>query len=301
MGDLVGQYVGQTRIKTQEVCQRARGGVLFIDEAYGLYQSGSADSGGGGGSNQFGQEAIEVLLQFMENDDTSLVIMAGYPEQMEDLLKNGNAGFNSRIGEQGRFMFEDYKPDVLLKIALSKVKNTGYTEEFSKKLHAIFAALYKFKDKDWANARTAENTISKIKSNYRAKHLSGPIDVNAIPDDLMRLIRILTDEEEKALLKELNDMIGLQRVKDELHKIFGMAKANRILLEKFRMRNRPGSDLTFVFEGNPGTGKTTVARLMGKILAGYGLISRIRSQGIWQREHCQFCEGRFCETCERDV
>ena len=272
VGDLVGQYIGQTRVKTQEVCQRARGGVLFIDEAYGLYQSGSADSGGGSGSNQFGQEAIEVLLQFMENDDTSLVIMAGYPEQMEDLLKNGNAGFNSRIGEQGRFIFEDYKPDVLLKIALSKVKNTGYTEEFCKKLHAIFAALYRFKDKDWANARTAENTISKIKSNYRAMHLTGPIDVNAIPDDLMRLIRILTDEEEKALLKELNDMIGLQRVKDELHKIFGMAKANRILLEKLGRVDQDMSDLTFVFEGNPGTGKTTVARLMGKILAGYGLI-----------------------------
>ena len=196
VGDLVGQYVGQTRIKTQEVCQKARGGVLFIDEAYGLYQSGSADTGGGGGSNQFGQEVIEVLLQFMENDDTSLVIMAGYPKEMEDLLKNGNAGFNSRIGEQGRFMFEDYKPDVLLKIALSKVKGTGHTEEFSKKLRAIFAALYRFKDTDWANARTAENTISKIKSNYRAKHLTGPLDVNAIPDDLMRLIKVLTPDEE---------------------------------------------------------------------------------------------------------
>ena len=273
VGDLVGQYVGQTRIKTQEVCQKARGGVLFIDEAYGLYQSGSADTGGGGGSNQFGQEAIEVLLQFMENDDTSLVIMAGYQKEMEDLLKHGNAGFNSRIGEQGRFMFEDYKPEVLLKIALSKVKGTGYTDEFSKKLRAIFAALYRFKDTDWANARTAENTISKIKSNYRAKHLTGSLDVNAIPDDLMRLIKVLSPDEEASLKKELDDLIGLSGVKRELNKIFGQAKANRIRLEKFSDAQNTMSDLTFVFEGNPGTGKTTVARLMGKILAGYGLIS----------------------------
>ena len=271
VGDLVGQYVGQTRIKTQEVCQRARGGVLFIDEAYGLYQSGEADSGGGGGSNQFGQEAIEVLLQFMENDETSLVIMAGYPKEMEDLLKNGNAGFNSRIGEQGRFNFEDYSPDVLLRIALAKMKGAVYTEQFSKNLRAIFSALFRFKDKDWANARTAENTISKIKSNYRALQLTGPYDSNAIPDDLMRLIRVLTPEEEAELLKELNGMIGLRKVKAELQKIFNAAKADRILIEELG-DSQAISDLTFVFEGNPGTGKTTVARLMGKILAGYGMI-----------------------------
>ena len=284
VGDLVGQYVGQTRVKTQEVCQRARGGVLFIDEAYGLYQSGEADSGGGGGSNQFGQEAIEVLLQFMENDETSLVIMAGYPKEMEDLLKNGNAGFNSRIGEQGRFNFEDYSPDVLLRIALAKMKGAEYTEQFSKNLHAIFSALFRFKDKDWANARTAENTISKIKSNYRALQLSGPYDSNAIPDDLMRLIRVLTPDEEAELKKELNDMIGLAKVKTELDNIFDVAKANRIRLEKLGA-DQVMPDLTFVFEGNPGTGKTTVARLMGKILAGYGVIK--------SGEVKEYCKGQI--------
>ena len=170
VGDLIAGYVGQTRIKTQEICQKASGGVLFIDEAYGLYQSQGVEGGG----NNFGQEAIEVLLQFMENDDKSIVILAGYTEPIQDLLTNGNVGFNSRIGEQGRFMFEDYSPEILLEIALSRIKDKGATDEFSHKLLGIFSILYRFKDKDWANARTAENNISKISSNYRLQSLSGP-------------------------------------------------------------------------------------------------------------------------------
>lgn len=270
--DLISQFVGHTRIKTQEVCLSARGGVLFIDEAYGLFQSGSVDSKTGEDFNQYGREAIEILQQFMENDNTSLVIMAGYPEEMDDFLKNGNNGFDSRIGVQGRFEFKDYEPNVLLEIALAQLKGEKYTEPFKQKLNAIFTVLHRFKDKKWANARTAENIISKIKSNYRSKRLSGPYDVNSIPIEYMRLIQVFTPQEEMSITKELDDMIGLEKVKTELHRLFDEASYNRVLLEKIGEIGQDMPDLTFVFEGNPGTGKTTVARLMGKILAGYGLL-----------------------------
>lgn len=272
VGNLVGEYVGQTRIKTEAVCQKARGGVLFIDEAYGFYQSEKSGSGGGGGSNQYGLEAIEVLLQFMENDDSSLVILAGYQRKMEDMLKNSNEGFNSRIGNQGRFYFEDYNPDTLLKIALAELKGSTCTKQFSKDLRAIFAALAWFKDENWANARTAENTISEIKSNYRAQKLTGPYDSNAISDKLMRLIRVPSPQEEAVLLKDLNDMIGLSNIKEKLKSIFDSVKSWQRRATQYGYEEKREVKLNFVFKGNPGTGKTTVARLLGNILANYGLI-----------------------------
>ena len=104
VGDLVGQYIGQTRVKAGALCDRAKGGVLFIDEAYGL-MSGVNDNG----NADFGKEAIEVLLQFMENSD-SLVILAGYPEETMRLINEGNPGFKSRFDESlGFFHFEDYE------------------------------------------------------------------------------------------------------------------------------------------------------------------------------------------------
>lgn len=95
--DLVGQYIGETRVKAGALCNSAKGGVLFIDEAYGLM---SVEVGG------FEQEAIEVLIQFMENNDDSLVILAGYTDEMMRFVNGCNQGFKSRFNQDlGFFSF----------------------------------------------------------------------------------------------------------------------------------------------------------------------------------------------------
>src|SRR5882762_9118086 len=105
--DLVGQYIGHTAPKTKEVLKRAMGGVLFIDEAYYLYRPEN--------ERDYGQEAIEILLQVMENQrDDLVVILAGYKNRMETFFKS-NPGMSARIAHH--IDFPDYTPDELLAIA----------------------------------------------------------------------------------------------------------------------------------------------------------------------------------------
>lgn len=105
-GDLVGQYVGHTAPKTQKIFESALGGILFIDEAYSLFKSGSG--------NDFGMEAVETLLKLMEdNRENIVVIIAGYPKEIEDLL-NSNPGLKSRFSKT--LHFADYSKDELIQI-----------------------------------------------------------------------------------------------------------------------------------------------------------------------------------------
>ena len=105
--DLVGQYIGHTAPKTKEILKKAMGGVLFIDEAYYLYRPEN--------ERDYGQEAIEILLQVMENNrDDLVVILAGYADRMDRFFES-NPGFRSRIAHH--IDFPDYTPDELFRIA----------------------------------------------------------------------------------------------------------------------------------------------------------------------------------------
>ena len=146
---LVAGFVGQTALKTQEVIQKAIGGVLFIDEAYALT---NADS-----PNDFGKEAIETLLKAMEDHRSDLiVIVAGYPGLMKDFI-DANPGLESRFNKY--FYFEDYTGRELMQIFTSMCDKNGYTPDEGCKTYAadLFNRLYEERDENFGNARDVRN------------------------------------------------------------------------------------------------------------------------------------------------
>ena len=151
--DLVGQYVGHTAPKTKEILQKATGGVLFIDEAYYLYRAEN--------ERDYGQEAIEILLQFMENRrDDLVVILAGYKERMNSFFQS-NPGMHSRIAHH--IDFPDYSLDELIEIAelMARQQMYGFDEE-SRAAFGDYLQL-RIRQPHFANARSVRNAIDRIK------------------------------------------------------------------------------------------------------------------------------------------
>jgi len=151
--DLVGQYVGHTAPKTKDILQKAVGGVLFIDEAYYLYRAEN--------ERDYGQEAIEILLQFMENRrDDLVVILAGYKERMDSFFQS-NPGMHSRIAHH--IDFPDYSLDELIEIAelMARQQMYGFDEES----RAAFREYLQLRigQPHFANARSVRNAIDRIK------------------------------------------------------------------------------------------------------------------------------------------
>jgi tellurite resistance protein len=148
---LVAGFVGQTALKTREACQQALGGVLFIDEAYTLAVK----------DNDYGQEAIDTLLKFMEdNRDDLVVVVAGYPDRMAGFL-NSNPGIRSRFT---RFMnFQDYSPDELASIFAGFCKEGGFSLAggASAKAKGIFEEQFLQRDQTFGNARFARNLFEQ--------------------------------------------------------------------------------------------------------------------------------------------
>jgi probable Rubsico expression protein CbbX len=151
--DLVGQYIGHTAPKTKDMLKKAMGGVLFIDEAYYLYRPEN--------ERDYGQEAIEILLQVMENNREDLVvILAGYKDRMDTFFKS-NPGMSSRIAHH--INFPDYSDSELLTIAQTMVGQMNYTlEPSAEEAIADYIALRK-QQPHFANARSVRNALDRAR------------------------------------------------------------------------------------------------------------------------------------------
>ncbi len=151
--DLVGQFIGHTAPKTKEAIARAAGGVLFIDEAYYLYRPEN--------ERDYGQEVIEILLQEMENERASLVVIfAGYPDRM-DTFFSANPGLSSRVPHH--IAFEDYKHDELVQIAELMVADENFA--FDAEARRAFSEYLELRMKQprFSNARSVRNAVERCR------------------------------------------------------------------------------------------------------------------------------------------
>jgi probable Rubsico expression protein CbbX len=173
--DLVGQYIGHTAPKTKEVIKRAMGGVLFIDEAYYLYRPEN--------ERDYGQEAIEILLQVMENNrDDLVVILAGYADRMARFFES-NPGFRSRIAHH--IEFPDYGNEELMQIAENMLAGQNYRlDEIARDAFADYIAVRRGQP-HFANARSIRNALDRMRMRLANRVFSteGPVT----RDDLMTL------------------------------------------------------------------------------------------------------------------
>ncbi|WP_232383623.1 CbbX protein [Actinomadura violacea] len=179
--DLVGQYVGHTAPKTKEVLKRAMGGVLFIDEAYYLYRAEN--------ERDYGQEAIEILLQVMENQrDDLVVVLAGYKDRMDSFFAS-NPGMSSRIAHH--IDFPDYKPDELEAIGHLMMRREGYV--LAPQTEPVFRDYLDRRrvQPRFANARSVRNAIERARLRHANRLLAaaGEVDRAALttlePEDFL--------------------------------------------------------------------------------------------------------------------
>jgi len=270
---LVAGFSGQTAIKTNQLVDQAMGGVLFIDEAYTL-KSNDGDS--------FGAEAIDTLLKRLEDDRGKFIcIVAGYTDQMHDFIDT-NPGLKSRFTQT--IHFDDYTPDELTEIFLHLASGKNFTvdEETKAAIHRMFEQLYLRRDKNFGNAREARRIFNEAverQSQRLVKQMTSPdfkeSDMFALTTADLPLSQGETARPLDVVLNELEEFIGMRSVKDSIRRL-----AVQSMFMKQRAAMGAGSvqqmSMNFVLTGNPGTGKTSIARKMGEILQAMDILPTSR-------------------------
>jgi SpoVK/Ycf46/Vps4 family AAA+-type ATPase len=278
--DLIGEYIGQTAPKVKDAIERARGGVLFIDEAYSLAR-------GGEDSKDFGREVVEILVKEMSNGVGDLaVIVAGYPKEMKHFI-DSNPGLKSRF--KHFFEFTDYMPQELSQIGeyASMEKKIILSPAAKRRIDDIIVEAYRSRDRSFGNARFVNDLIEQAKVNL-GLHVMSSEDPQSLSNEELSLVQIADVEKIQIKYKRESPNIPvdeplLRTSLDELNRLVGMSKIKEQIAEMVqlvRFYRETGKDvlgsffLHTVFIGNPGTGKTTVARILTKIYKALGILER---------------------------
>lgn len=272
--DLVAGYVGQTSIRTNERVDEALDGVLFIDEAYQLNRGGETD---------FGQQAIETLLKRMEDERERLaVIVAGYPQEMDEFLA-ANPGLESRFATE--VIFEDYRPEELkaiLQQRLARVQGL-LSPGLEAGLKNLFQQVYEERGPQFGNGRFVENLFNQMDElrsqrvdEQQLDPIQEPFQLADLPPQYGQLAEQgqRQDDQLQTYLGELEGLTGLESVKGVVRELVDTQIANQRLQEAGLLNLAEVESRHLLFLGNPGTGKTTVARLLGKIYRVLGLLRK---------------------------
>ena len=264
--DLISSNVGGTAEQTQRLLEKAKGGILFIDEAYTLHKKQGVDHG---------IEAINTILKYMEdNRDNIMIIFAGYTKEMEQFLQT-NPGLKSRV--PNTFIFEDYSDDEIVQLGKSflakggyKLENSGYYAQHVKRAYDVSL--------DKSNGRWIRNLNEKLVKTFAARvneqdsediETIMNVDIDAVFEE--DKYKAGVDGQEDAMVT-LDNLIGISKVKEQVKQFIDMAEFNKKRAEQGGTVD--DTTLHSLFLGNPGTGKTTVARIVGSILYQKGVISQ---------------------------
>lgn len=270
---LVGQFLGDTEKNTLNAIKSAAGGVLFIDEAYNLFTNDPD-------RRDFGHRVIETLLTYLSMEQTNMiVVLAGYTVEMEHLLQS-NPGLKSRFSYV--FHFNDYTPEQLMKIGGFVMKKEQYkiTPEAEKKLTQYVINAYSNKDEHFGNGRFITRLLTtKIIPSVSDRLYKMPAE-SITEKDLVTITEAdVPDVEERQkmltwdsaiiddALEQLNELAGLDNVKKALSDYVVMLHAS--FVNKTPMA---GNYMTWNFLGNTGTGKSTVAEILCRIMQGASLL-----------------------------
>lgn len=263
---LVGAFVGQTEENVRQAVEQASGGVLFIDEAYSLKREGQS-------GNDYGQVAVDTLVSLMTGKEYGgkfAVVLAGYPEEMRQFL-DSNTGLKSRFPRSNHIHLDNYSTEELLMIAEKFAQDNDYllTPDAKKELeHRIDMEKV---DDTFGNARTVQTLVLDAIFRKGSKKQSdrSVLDFTVLDrDDFVAT----TVQDEKKAEELLDSLVGLDHVKDEVGKLVSFVNIQKLRLQS-GLPILP-IQLHSVFTGNPGTGKTTVAKVFSRALKEIGYLKR---------------------------